>query len=40
MKYKKNEFEFNKDADMYVCKARHMTIRKARTRKKGIHGIL
>ncbi|EPZ0455010.1 IS1182 family transposase [Bacillus sp. CD3-5] len=32
---KENEFEFNKDAGMYVCKAGHMAIRKARTGKKG-----
>lgn len=30
------EFEFNKDAGMYVCKARHMAIRKARQGKKGV----
>ncbi|OZQ83652.1 IS1182 family transposase, partial [Paenibacillus sp. VTT E-133291] len=34
---KEDEFEFNKDAGMYVCKAGHMAIRKARTGKKGIH---
>ena len=33
---KEDEFEFNKDAGMYVCKAGHMAIRKARTGKKGI----
>lgn len=33
---KENEFEFNKDAGMYVCKAGHMAIRKARQGKKGI----
>src|SRR5699024_1435963 len=27
---KEDEFEFNKDAGMYVCKAGHMAIRKAR----------
>jgi hypothetical protein len=32
---KEDEFEFNKDAGMYVCKAGHMSIRKARTGKKG-----
>jgi transposase len=32
---KENEFEFNKDAGMYVCKAGHMAICKARTGKKG-----
>ncbi|MFD5261905.1 IS1182 family transposase [Bacillus wiedmannii] len=32
---KEDEFEFNKDAGMYVCKAGHMAIRKARTGKKG-----
>lgn len=34
---KENEFEFNKDAGMYVCKAGHMAIRKARTGKRGIN---
>ncbi|WP_226530910.1 IS1182 family transposase [Metabacillus niabensis] len=29
-----DEFEFNKDAGMYVCKAGHMAVRKARTGKK------
>ena len=33
---KEDEFEFNKDAGMYVCKAGHMAIRKARTGKKNI----
>jgi transposase len=32
---KEDEFEFNKDAGMYVCKAGHMAIRKARGGKKG-----
>ncbi|MDD1369769.1 transposase, partial [Bacillus sp. MHSD17] len=32
---KEDEFEFNKDAGMYVCKAGHMAIRKARTGKKN-----
>ena len=32
---KENEFEFNKDAGMYVCKSGHMAIRKARQGKKG-----
>lgn len=32
---KEDEFEFNKDARMYVCKAGHMAIRKARTGEKG-----
>ncbi|MFC0273721.1 IS1182 family transposase [Metabacillus herbersteinensis] len=32
---KEDEFEFNKDAGMYVCKAGHMAISKARTGKKG-----
>lgn len=27
---KEDEFEFNKDAGMYVCKEGHMAIRKAR----------
>jgi len=30
----KEEFEFNKDAGMYVCKAGHMAIRTTRTNKK------
>jgi IS5 family transposase len=33
---KEDEIEFNKDAGMYVCKAGHMAIRKARTGKKGV----
>jgi hypothetical protein len=33
---KEDEFEFNKDAGMYVCRAGHMAIRKARTGKKGV----
>ncbi|WP_047155550.1 IS1182 family transposase, partial [Aneurinibacillus tyrosinisolvens] len=33
---KEDEFEFNKDAGMYVCKAGHMAIRKARQGKKDI----
>ena len=33
---KEEEFEFNKDAGMYVCKAGHMAIRKARTHKKNV----
>lgn len=32
---KEDEFEFNKDAGMYVCKAGHISIRKARQGKKG-----
>ena len=31
---KEDEFEFNKDAGMYVCKAGHMAIRKARKERK------
>lgn len=31
---KEDEFQFNKDAGMYVCKAGHMSIRKARQGKK------
>lgn len=31
---KEDEFQFNKDAGMYVCKAGHMAIRKARQAKK------
>ncbi|QSX21655.1 IS1182 family transposase [Priestia megaterium] len=30
-----DEFEFNKDAGMYICKAGHMAIRKARIGKKN-----
>lgn len=33
---KEEEFEFNKDAGMYVCKAGHMAIRTARTQKKNV----
>jgi len=33
---KEDEFEFNKDAGMYVCKAGHMAIRKGRQGKKGV----
>lgn len=33
---KEEEFEFNKDAGMYVCKAGHMVIRKARQGKKDV----
>jgi transposase/IS5 family transposase len=33
---KEDEFEFNKDAGMYVCKAGHLAIRKARQGKKGV----
>lgn len=33
---KEDKFEFNKDASMYICKAGHMAIRKARQGKKGI----
>ncbi|TVX97049.1 IS1182 family transposase [Paenibacillus cremeus] len=32
---KEDEFLFNKDAGMYVCKAGHLAIRKARQGKKG-----
>lgn len=32
---KEEEFEFNKDAGMYVCKAGHMAIRKARDGKRS-----
>lgn len=35
MRKKEDEFEFNKDAGMYVCKAGHMAIRKARQGTKG-----
>ncbi|PEA06288.1 IS5/IS1182 family transposase [Bacillus cereus] len=34
---KENEFEFNKDAGMYVCKAGHMAIRKAHQGKKKVN---
>lgn len=30
-----NKFEFNKDANMYVCPAGHLAVRKARTGKKN-----
>lgn len=30
-----DKFEFNKDADLFVCKAGHLATRKARTGKKG-----
>ena len=33
---KEDEFQFNKDAGMYVCKAGHMAIRKARQGKKNV----
>lgn len=33
---KEDEFEFNKDAGMYVCKAGHLAIRKARQGKKEV----
>jgi hypothetical protein len=33
---KEEEFDFNKDAGMYVCKAGHMAVRKARQGKKGV----
>ena len=33
---KEDEFQFNKDAGMYVCKEGHMAIRKARQVKKNI----
>jgi hypothetical protein len=33
---KEDEFEFNKDAGMYVCKAGHMAIKRARQGKKGV----
>lgn len=33
---KEDEFEFNKDAGMYVCKEGHMAIRKDRQGKKGV----
>jgi hypothetical protein len=33
---KEEEFQFNKDAGMYVCKAGHMAIRRARQGKKDV----
>ncbi|TYR76664.1 IS1182 family transposase [Rossellomorea vietnamensis] len=33
---KENEFEFNKDAGLYVCKAGHLATRKARQGKTGV----
>lgn len=33
---KEDEFLFNKDAGMYVCKAGHIAVRKARTGKKNV----
>ena len=33
---KEDEFEFNKDAGMYVCKAGHIAIRKTRGGRKGV----
>lgn len=33
---KEDEFQFNKDADMYICKSGHIAIRKARQGKKKI----
>ena len=33
---REDEFEFNKDAGMYICKAGHMSIKKAREGKKGV----
>lgn len=33
---KENEFDYNKDADMFVCQAGHMAIRKARQGTKNI----
>lgn len=35
---KEDEFQFNKDAGMYVCKAGHIAVRKARQGKKGVGG--
>ena len=32
---KEDKFEFNKDAGMYICKAGHQSLRKARNGKKG-----
>ena len=36
---KKNEFEFNKDDGMYVCKAGNMSIRKAQQGKKTANAV-
>jgi hypothetical protein len=36
---KEDEFEFNKDAGMYVCKAGHLAIRRARPGQK-LNGLL
>ncbi|HAN09273.1 MAG TPA: IS1182 family transposase [Clostridiales bacterium] len=33
---REDEFDFNKDAEMYVCKAGHMAIKKWRQGKKGV----
>ncbi|WP_419877847.1 IS1182 family transposase [Brevibacillus centrosporus] len=33
---REDEFQFNKDAGMYVCKAGHLAVRKARQGKKGV----
>jgi IS5 family transposase len=33
---KEDEFQFNKDAGKYVCKAGHMAVRKGRQGKKGV----
>ena len=33
---KEDEFEFNKDAGMYMCKAGHIAIKKARGGRKGV----
>lgn len=33
-KHKSPDFEYNKDADMYVCKAGHMSVKKTSTRPK------
>ncbi|GEN57164.1 hypothetical protein GCM10012290_18090 [Halolactibacillus alkaliphilus] len=33
---KEDEFEFNKDAGMYVCKAGHLAVKKARHGKKNV----
>ncbi len=34
---KEEEFQYNKDAGMYVCKAGHMAVRKARQGKNGVN---
>ncbi|MGF6952141.1 hypothetical protein QF028_004646 [Neobacillus sp. B4I6] len=35
IRQKEDEFDFNKDAGMYVCKAGHMAIRKAKNKRSN-----